>query len=1055
MRRSPVMLTVPLLIGLVGLAVTPSALASNAVLVPPHIDFGHDTDDDDLFDYLVLEVHLLVAEAGIFRLEGRGSWHFLAFTTVTSPLERGVQSMQLAFVGALVRASGFDGPYTIDILLFDERLNLIDETEHVTHGYSYLEFEGRPAVFTAPHSEYGLDTDGDGLFNFLVVEASILVSDAGDYSVKAEINWPSGPEVATETQLEVGQQRVTLRFGGGIFVSERLDGPYAIRLDLWDTLRETRDRDKFQTASYSHLDFEPAEVPASFTPPHTDYGLDTDGNGTFDHLVVAVNLEVEKAGSFTVGATLTLGSTVVKRSETQFLAIGSRTVALFLDGRYIRTSGMDGPYAVELTVGGHNATHITAGYGHLEFEPVAVALAPPYTDFGLDVNDNGLYDYLSLIVPVNVETAGTYEIGGLLYLDSDFYCCDIWLFNETDLEVGTQNVSLRFSGEKLRLSRVDGPYRIFLWVTTGNGIYADWYETSAYDHREFEKPSAVLSPAHSDYGWDVDQDGRFDFLVVDVGVEVRRAGIYHVSGLIFFGDPSGGPRLGRDLLGWVDATTNITRLDVGTHQVRLWFYGQRANLPGIDGPYSVSLSLARCEVECIHLATDDHYTAAYSYLEFQEPKSRSLAIAFATVAPTIDGAYAHGEWDDASAVNFSWTVGNSVAGFLLVKNDDEFLYLALDAIGDASEDPLDTARLAFDTGNDETVTEGAEDEFVLGGHAPNNQAHYVSGPLTWGLEDAPYDTDEPGHKGLASARGFGPSAGSPFSHRIYEFAIPLGLLALTPGDSVGFQIGGHSPSLFFGPGLYDDESGSFSSWPVGRNGMVALSEYAVLVLADVRPTVAISFPQNGALFAASDILVGWSADDVGTGVDRFELRLDDGPSLLLEATARGHEFQDLADGSHRVELTVFDAAGHARTDAVNFTVDTTPPSISLPIAARPLLFHSPVLTVFFTIEDLTSGIDRAELSLDGGTPRVLPTNASAYLLSNLKDGPHTLELSATDRAGNERSVIATFIVDTNPFSPSGPNGPVPLLGLVLAAVGSLTSLLILRRWRKNRKSQNP
>src|SRR2546428_579971 len=45
-----------------------------------------------------------------------------------------------------------------------------------------------PGVFQPPHSDYGVDTDSDGLFNALVVQVNMSIAQAGDYLISAYLH---------------------------------------------------------------------------------------------------------------------------------------------------------------------------------------------------------------------------------------------------------------------------------------------------------------------------------------------------------------------------------------------------------------------------------------------------------------------------------------------------------------------------------------------------------------------------------------------------------------------------------------------------------------------------------------------------------------------------------------------------------------------------------------------------------------------------------------------------------------------------------------------------
>src|SRR5205823_9852527 len=56
--------------------------------------------------------------------------------------------------------------------------------------------------------------------------------------------------------------------------------------------------------------------------------------------------------------------------------------------------------------------------------------------------------------------------------------------------------------------------------------------TQAYSHFAFDPPPAFMTPPHPDSGEDTNGNGLFDFLNVDVHVQVNVAGNYTVSGFL-------------------------------------------------------------------------------------------------------------------------------------------------------------------------------------------------------------------------------------------------------------------------------------------------------------------------------------------------------------------------------------------------------------------------------------------------------------------------------------------------------------------------------------------
>jgi subtilisin family serine protease/archaellum component FlaF (FlaF/FlaG flagellin family) len=90
--------------------------------------------------------------------------------------------------------------------------------------------------------------------------------------------------------------------------------------------------------------------------------------------------------------------------------------------------------------------------------PVA-SFSGEYSDYGEDTDGDGLYNYLTIEIGVNVATAGNYRIYGELY---DQY--GSWIDYEGSdymyLSAGNQFISLEFNGIKIRQNGVNGTYNL-------------------------------------------------------------------------------------------------------------------------------------------------------------------------------------------------------------------------------------------------------------------------------------------------------------------------------------------------------------------------------------------------------------------------------------------------------------------------------------------------------------------------------------------------------------------------------------------------------------------
>lgn len=637
-------------------------------------------------------------------------------------------------------------------------------------------------------------------------------------------------------------------------------------------------------------------------------------------------------------------------------------------------------------------------------EPLNGSFTPPHSDAGFDANGNGLYDFLIVNVSFMVDRPENYTVVGFLH-DANF---TLTLFEETSqfLEAGSWVVFLIYPGFAIHSSGVDGPYAVDLTLFDGNftPLDTDTHLTAAYNYTEFDPPPVEFAPPHSDVGVDTDGDGRFNVLSVQANLTVMTGGAYGLIALLH--DANHTVNLLSDTL---------HSLEPGSATVPIPFSGSALNGSGVDGPYLVDMAVYD-PVTLTWIDVDQHATKPYDHLDFEEPPS--IHSGYTTTSPTIDGALGADEWTNATVENLTAILGNQVPALLLVMNDNEFLYIAYDAVGDTTQDSLDVAAVAFDTGNDNTATRDHEDEFVQGGWADNNQAHFAHNfGNNWTVRDSPFQPP------LAGAWGFGASPASSADHRIYEFKIPLALLNATAGDTLGLFGGSH-----LAPGLADFTARGWSTWPDWVPGPIPLSGYGDLILAEsgdtAPPTISITSPSQGAVVIAPSVTVEWEASDADSGIDRFEVSVDEGEPQVLPAAARSHPVPGLSDGLHEVTVTAVDVAGNVQLASVSFVVDTLAPTLQLTAPAAGLAIKSTTVLVTWTATDAGTGISRYEIVLDGGDPRTLPSSDTSDSLTDLSEGPHTVEVTAFDGAGRSTTASREFLVDvTAPevsiVSPSG------------------------------------
>jgi len=161
---------------------------------------------------------------------------------------------------------------------------IMSATEDKKERWFYLKV--LPARFNDVYSDYGVDTNGDGLYDYLVINVSVNVnSDAGDYKVDGWLweNETLNPvaDAYNRTYLSEGNQTVQLRFKGFEIRENKYNGTYDLNgLELYnadDKMIDSRDYIVYTTSWYNWTEF---ELPVFDTGPGTYPSIFGTHNGT-------------------------------------------------------------------------------------------------------------------------------------------------------------------------------------------------------------------------------------------------------------------------------------------------------------------------------------------------------------------------------------------------------------------------------------------------------------------------------------------------------------------------------------------------------------------------------------------------------------------------------------------------------------------------------------------------------------------------------------------------------------------------------------------------------
>lgn len=400
-------------------------------------------------------------------------------------------------------------------------------------------------------SDSGVDTNGDGVWNHLELTVTLNVTSAGEYTLSGFLL--SGPRIissrsnvndtiiptSTTTTLSPGTASVKIRFSGEDIRRAGFDGNYVAELQVYDQNGNRIDRESFSTASYNHNQF--GEYPAILIGSPEVTTPDFNGDGLYDYLSVAVQVHAGVAGKYMIQGSLSgNGKPISNVHLSQSLSVGTNQLTLQFNGETIRTSEINGPYIVELSLYDEKIqidfqTFDTKDYNYNDFREPPVELQY-FNDYGTDSNLNGLYESLTFVSGMNVLTSGAYQITAWLESQNGG---DITYTTKTiDLLQGPQQIALEFPGEAIFESGIDGPYLVAFVrvINTEGGLVAskhNAHETQPYYHTDFEAPVPPLVATTGNYtntGVDTNGNGLFDFLNIGVEVLASDSGVIIVSG---------------------------------------------------------------------------------------------------------------------------------------------------------------------------------------------------------------------------------------------------------------------------------------------------------------------------------------------------------------------------------------------------------------------------------------------------------------------------------------------------------------------------------------------
>ncbi|MCD6490988.1 MAG: right-handed parallel beta-helix repeat-containing protein, partial [Candidatus Korarchaeota archaeon] len=178
------------------------------------------------------------------------------------------------------------------------------------------------------------------------------------------------------------------------------------------------------------------------------------------------------------------------------------------------------------------------------------------------------------------------------------------------------------------------------------------------------------------------------------------------------------------------------------------------------------------------------------------------------------------------------------------------------------------------------------------------------------------------------------------------------------------------------------------------------------------PNVEITLPENNSYLSCSNLVVAWVGNDSGSGIDHYEIKLDNGGWINV-GTATNHTFINIAEGTHTVIVKAIDKANNEKSCRYIITIERKAPNLVIVSPTNESYLSVNDLVIKWSGSDSEGGIDHYEIKLDDNE-WINTYAATTYTFSNISEGLHTIQIRAIDKAGNERICKLIVFVDRSP-----------------------------------------
>jgi len=627
-----------------------SDFSNSGVTIESVSDEGFNNSGDEKYEFLNITADVNFSSAGNYEIwcdlskELSNNWFWLGwknyYITISSDdVSDGyiVEPITLQFNGERISSEGYDGPYNLymEVENLDNNKRVARYYGNTDSSYESTDFIGSSIeINESSISDTGVDTDGDGDYNYLSIDIPVISQEDTDIELSADLRKETGYHhewiswTNNWTSINTGESTVNVQFSSEVIRNSELDGPYSVRIELWDTSNwNLLDCiDNFETTAYTYDNFDAPSASINTSENGiTDWGYDSDDSDIlYDYLDVnvSINLDTDTEGYFRVEGELFSDKTgwqwIDNTEFYDYLDSDDNVAVLHFDGMKIRNKGINGPYKVRIELRTDDGRqidsyepYVTSSYSYQSFQTSGAEIVNVYdrktNDGDLEVN-----------VTVNCTSSGYYWVGADLHKESgwnwEFIAWESNEGNDNLTEGQEQNVSIIFSGQTIRNKEINGPYQIRLELrdqdTWTEQDVMERYVTNSYDYSEFAEPDLTILSVE-DWGNDTDDaDSYYNYLELNLTINCNEPGTYWIHG-----DLEKVTGYNWEWITWSGQELEIE--ETGEQEIKVQFDGERIYDRGINGPYKARVNIHNISSWTMLDSLEDYSTESYNYENFQ------------------------------------------------------------------------------------------------------------------------------------------------------------------------------------------------------------------------------------------------------------------------------------------------------------------------------------------------------------------------------------------------------------------------------------------------------